>query len=151
LFEANITKETRKKKVKKDDQKKYQFAYERVLIETMIKQHKKNKIKKMKKVVQKKKHLRQNKMISIEKKRIHMKKMISQKKKRKETRIIKMFEKTSKLKRVYRRPLSHSSISKQKSSISVQTWTILKNSIFSMKKIEVQNFTSLCTRRNDVN
>jgi hypothetical protein len=54
LFRVNMTKKTRKKKAKKDDRKRYRFAYERVLIETVNKQHKKNEIKKMKKVRQKK-------------------------------------------------------------------------------------------------
>jgi hypothetical protein len=74
-------------------------------------------------------------MISIEKKQIYMKKMINRKKKRNKAKIIKKFEKTLKLKRAYRRRLSHS-------SISVQTSIILKNSILSMKKIEVRSFTS---------
>jgi preprotein translocase subunit SecD len=103
-----------------------------------VKQHRKNKIKRIKKVVQKKKI----KMISIEKKRFHMKKTINRGKKRKKAKIIKRLEKTSKFKRVYNKRLLHSSISEQKSSISVQTSTILKNSILSIKKIETQSFTS---------
>jgi hypothetical protein len=142
LFRTNMTRKTRKKKAKKDDRERYKFAYERVLIETVIKKHKENEIKKMKEVTQKKKTFETKKMISIEKKRVHMKKMISRKKKRKEARIIKELEKASKLKRAYRRRLSHSSISEQKSSISVQTSTILKNSILSMKKIEARSSTS---------
>jgi hypothetical protein len=54
LFKANIIKETRKKKAKENDRRRYKFAYERVLIKTVIKKHKKNEIKKMKKVRQKK-------------------------------------------------------------------------------------------------
>jgi hypothetical protein len=142
LFRTNMTRETRKKKAKKDDRKKYKFAYERVLIETVIKKHKKNEIKKMKEIIQKKKTFETKKMISIEKKRIHMKEMINRKRKREEARIIKKLEKASKFKRAYRRRLFHSSIAEQKSSISVQTSTILKNSILSMKKIEARSSTS---------
>ncbi len=142
LFKINMTKETRKKKIKENDRKKYRFAFKRVLIETVIKQHKKNEIKKMKEIAQKKKTFETKKMISIEKKRIHMKEMISQRRKRKETRIIKKLEKASKLKRAYRRRLFHSSIAEQKSSTSVQTSIILKNSILSMKKIEARSSTS---------
>jgi hypothetical protein len=54
FFKVNMTRKTRKKKTKEDDRRKYRFAYERVLIETVIKQHKKNEIKKMKKVRPKK-------------------------------------------------------------------------------------------------
>ncbi len=142
LFKANMIKETRKKKAKEDDRREYKFAYERVLIETVIKKHKKNEIKKMKEIIQKKKTFETKKMISIEKKRIHMKEMTSRKRKREEARIIKKFEKVSKLKRAYRRKFSHSSIAKQKSSISVQTSIILKNSTLSMKKIEARSSTS---------
>ncbi len=141
LFKANMIKKTRKKKTKEDDRKKYKFAYERVLIETMIKKHKKNEIKKMKKALQKKKTFETKKMISIEKKRVHMKEIISRKRKRKKARIIKELEKASKFKRAYRKRFLHSSITEQKSSISMQTSTILKNSTLSMKKIEVRNST----------
>jgi hypothetical protein len=108
----------------------------------VIKKHRKNEIKKMKELTQKKKTSETKKMISIEKKRIHMKEMTSRKRKREEARIIKELEKTSKFKRAYRRRLLHSSIAEQKSSISVQTSTILKNSILSMKKIEARSSTS---------
>jgi hypothetical protein len=89
LFRINMTKKTRKKKAKKDDRKEYRFAYDRVLIETMTRQHKESEIKKMKKVRQKKKTSEIKKMITIEKKRIHMKKMTSRKRKRKEVKIAK--------------------------------------------------------------
>jgi hypothetical protein len=49
-----MIRKTRKKKAKKDDREEYKFAYERVLIETMIKKHRKNETKKMKEVIQKK-------------------------------------------------------------------------------------------------
>ncbi len=55
LFKINMIRKTRKKKAKENDREEYRFAYERVLIETMTKQHKKNEIKKMKKARQKKK------------------------------------------------------------------------------------------------
>jgi hypothetical protein len=142
LFRTNMIKETRKKKAKEDDRRRYKFAYERVLTETVIKKHKENEIKKMKEIIQKKKTFETKKMISIEKKRIHMKKMTSRKRKREEARIIKELEKISKLKRAYRRRLLHSLIAEQKSSISMQTSTILKNSILSMKKIEARSSTS---------
>jgi formate dehydrogenase maturation protein FdhE len=142
LFRTNLTKETRKKKTKKDDRKRYKFAYERVLIETMIKKHKENETKKMKEVIQKKKTFETKKMISIKKKRIHMKEMTSRKKKREKARIIKKLEKASKLKQAYRRKLFHSLITKQISSISVQTSTILKDSALSVKKIKARSSTS---------
>jgi hypothetical protein len=134
LFKTNMTKKTRKKKTKEDDRKRYKFAYERVLTETVIKKHKENEIKRMKEVTQKKKTFETKKMISIERKRVHMKEMISRKRKREEARIIKKLEKASKFKRAYRRRLLHS-------SISVQTSTILKNSTLSMKKIEARRST----------
>jgi hypothetical protein len=80
-------------------------------------------------------------MISIEKKRVHMKEMTSWKRKREEARIVKELEKALKLKRAYRRRLSHSSISEQESSISVQTSAILKNSILPIEKIEARSST----------
>jgi hypothetical protein len=76
LFRANMTKKTRKKKAKADT-KNYRFAFERVLIETVIRQHRKNEIKKMTEALQKKKTSEIKKMISIEKKRVHMKEMTS--------------------------------------------------------------------------
>jgi hypothetical protein len=136
-----MTRETRKKKAKEDDRREYKSAYERVLTETVIKKHKKNEIKKMKEALQKKKTSETKKMISTEKKRIHMKEMTSRKRKREEARIIKELEKASKLKRAYRRRLSHSSITEQKSSISVQTSAILKNSTLSMKETEARSPT----------
>jgi hypothetical protein len=81
-------------------------------------------------------------MITIEKKRIHMKKMISRKKKRKEVKITKELEKISKFKRAYRRRFLHFAVTKQKSSISVQTSAISQNSILSMQEIRVRSFTS---------
>ncbi len=69
LFKINMIRKTRKKKAKENDREEYRFAYERVLIETMTKQHKKNEIKKMKKARQKKKTSEIKKMITIEKKR----------------------------------------------------------------------------------
>ncbi len=80
-------------------------------------------------------------MITIEKKRVHMKKVTSRKRKREEVKITKKFEKISKLKRVYRRRLAFSAISEQKSSISVQTSAISKNSILSVQKIRVRSST----------
>ncbi len=140
LFRANMTKKTRKKKAKADT-KNYRFAFERVLIETVIRQHRKNEIKKMTEALQKKKTSEIKKMISIEKKRVHMKEMTSWKRKREEARIVKELEKALKLKRAYRRRLSHSSISEQESSISVQTSAILKNSILPIEKIEARSST----------
>jgi hypothetical protein len=70
----------------------------------VIKQHKKNEIKKMKKV-QKKKTFETKKIIMMKKKRIHMKEMINRKKKREEVEITKKLENISKLKRAYRRRL----------------------------------------------
>ncbi len=81
-------------------------------------------------------------MITIEKKRVHMKKMISRKKKRKKVKIEKEFEKILKFKRAYRRRLFHSAITKQKSSISVQTFVISKNSILSMQETRARSSTS---------
>jgi hypothetical protein len=83
FFKTNMTRKTRKKKTKKDDREKYKFAYERVLIETVTRQHKKNEIKKMKKAQKKKKTFDIKKMITIEKKRIHMKEMTNAKKAKK--------------------------------------------------------------------
>jgi 16S rRNA C967 or C1407 C5-methylase (RsmB/RsmF family) len=142
LFRINMTRETRKKKAKKDDRERYRFAYERVLIETMTRQHKENEIKRMKEVIQKKKTLKTKKMITIEKKRVHMKEMIIRKRKRKKAKIIKKLEKISKSKRSYRRRLFASAISEQESSISVQTFDISKNSILSVKKTRARSFTS---------
>ncbi len=50
LFKINMIRETRKKKVKEDDRKKYRFAFERVLIETVTRQHRENEIKRMKEI-----------------------------------------------------------------------------------------------------
>ncbi len=107
----------------------------------MIKQHKENEIKKMKKIQQKKKTSETKKMITIEKQRVHMKKMTSRKRKREEVKITKKLEKISKLKRAYRRRLVYSAVSKQKFSISMQTFVISKNSILSMQKTRVRSFT----------
>jgi DNA polymerase III alpha subunit (gram-positive type) len=107
----------------------------------VIRQHKKNEIKKMKKAQKKKKTSEIKKMITIEKKRVHMKEMISRKRKREEIKIAKELEKVSKLKRAYRRRLLNSAVSEQKSSISVQTSAISKNSTLSMQKIRARSST----------
>jgi predicted transcriptional regulator len=44
LFKTNIIKKTRQKN-EKNNRKRYKFVYKHVLIETMIKKHKKNEIK----------------------------------------------------------------------------------------------------------
>ncbi len=61
LFKVNMIKKTRKKKTNENDQREYRFAYERVLIETVTKQHEENEIKKKKEVRQKKRNLRSKK------------------------------------------------------------------------------------------
>ncbi len=142
LFRANMTRKTRKKKAKEDDRARYRFAYERVLIETVTRQHREDEMKKVEEVRQKKKTFETKKMITIEKKRVHMKEMIMRKKKREKAKIAKELKKTSKSKRAYRKRLLASSISEQESSISVKTSAISKNSYLSTKKTQARSSTS---------
>ncbi len=80
LFKVNMIKKTRKKKTNENDQREYRFAYERVLIETVTKQHEENEIKKKKEVRQKKRNLRSKKWSRSRKNEFTWKKWLVEKK-----------------------------------------------------------------------